>query len=472
MTARCGPAPSLRISPRWSRLPLPLLGALLTITGCTMIPPYQRPEAPVAPTFPAGADLSGGAGAPEISWRNFAVDAGLRKLIGLALANNRDLRVAMLNVERSRARFNIERAAQFPEIHADGSFRRQGTGDRTTNLWSATLGSTAYEIDLFGRVHSLNVEALEQYFAAEEGRRSAQITLVAQVATQYSTLRQAQEQLELARQTLAAVQQSYQLNKITREAGSTSELDLRSSEAQVHTARINILTYQRLVAQAQNGLVLLVGQPLPAGLPGVGSPGRPRVLADVPAGLPSDLLHRRPDILQAEHVLLAANANIGAARAACFPSITLSASAGGTSAELRQLFGNSSGVWSFGPQVNVPIFTGGRNRANVAVARVNAGIEVANYEKTIQTAFREVADALVARPGYRQQIEAQQALVKAQQRRYELASERYREGEELYLNVLTGQQDLYSAQQGLIQARFDSEVNDITLYQALGGGWK
>ena len=455
-----------------SSLPLTLLGSLFAITGCSMIPPYQRPDAPVADTFPAGVKVTGGAGTAEISWRTFAADAKLRNLIELALANNRDLRVAMLNVERSRAQFNIERADRFPQINAEGGFRRQGTGDRTTNLWSATVASTAYEIDLFGRVHSLNVQALEQYFAAEEGGRSARITLVAQVATQYSTLRQAQEQLELARQTLAAVEESYKLNKITREAGSTSELDLRSSEAQVQTARINILTYERLAAQARNGLVLLVGQPLPAGVPGVGASGTRRVLADVPAGLPSDLLQRRPDILRAEHVLLAANANIGAARAACFPSISLSASAGGTSAELRKLFGDSSGVWSFAPQVNVPIFTGGRNRANVEVAGVNARIEVANYEKTIQTAFREVADALVARISYRQQIEAQQALVKAQQRRYELASERYREGEELYLNVLTAQQDLYSAQQGLIQARFDSEVNDITLYQALGGGWK
>jgi multidrug efflux system outer membrane protein len=426
----------------------------------------------VADTFPAGVKVTGDAGAAEISWRTFATDAKLRKLLELALANNRDLRVAMLNVERSRAQFNIERAARFPLINAEGGFRRQGAGDKTTNLWSASVGSTAYEIDLFGRVHSLNVQALEQYFAAEEGRRSARITLVAQVATQYIALRQAQEQLELAQQTLAAVEESYKLNKITREAGSTSELDLRSSEAQVQTARINILTYERLAAQARNGLVLLVGQPLPSGVPGVGAPGTRRVLADVPAGLPSDLLQRRPDILQAEHVLLAANANIGAARAACFPSITLSASAGGTSAELRQLFGNNSGVWSFAPQVNLPIFTGGRNRANVEVAEVNARIEVANYEKTIQTAFREVADALVARTSYRLQIEAQQALVKAQQRRYELASERYREGEELYLNVLTAQQDLYSAQQGLIQARFDSEANDITLYRALGGGWK
>lgn len=455
-----------------SFFPLTLLGSLFAITGCTMIPPYLRPDAPVADAFPVGVKVTGDADAAEISWRTFATDAKLRKLMELALANNRDLRVAMLNVERSRAQFNIERAARFPQINAEGGFRRQGAGEKTTNLWSASVGSTAYEIDLFGRVHSLNVQALEQYFAAEEGRRSARITLVAQVATQYSTLRQAQEQLELAQQTLAAVEESYKLNKITREAGSTSELDLRSSEAQVQTARINILTYERLAAQARNGLVLLVGQPLPSGVPGVGAPGTRRVLADVPAGLPSDLLQRRPDILQAEHVLLAANANIGAARAACFPSITLSASAGGTSAELSQLFGNNSGVWSFAPQVNVPIFTGGRNRANVEVAQVNARIEVANYEKTIQTAFREVADALVARTSYRLQIEAQQALVKAQQRRYELASERYREGEELYLNVLTAQQDLYSAQQGLIQVRFDSEANDITLYQALGGGWK
>lgn len=449
-----------------------LSGTFLVLSGCTMIPPYERPGAPVADSFPGGRKSPGGRAAADISWRNFFADARLRKLIELALANNRDLRVAMLNVERSRAQYGIARAEKYPAINADGGFRRQGAQGTTTNLWSASIGSNSYELDLFGRVHSLNVQALEQYFAAEEGRRSAQIALVAQVAAQYCTLRQAQEQLELARQTLAAVEESYKLNQITREAGSTSELDLRTSEAQVQTARINILTYERQAAQAENGLVLLAGQPLHGGLPAARTLSARGFLADIPAGLPSDLLQRRPDILQAEHTLLAANANIGAARAACFPSISLSSSAGSISNELRKLFGHNSGVWSFAPQVNVPIFTGGRNRAGLEAARVSARIEVANYEKAIQTAFREVADALVARGSYRQEIEAQEALLKAQQRRYELATERYRQGEELYLNVLSAQQDLYNAQQRLIQARYDSVVNDITLYKALGGGWK
>jgi len=455
---------------------VPLLLCLsLGLGGCTLIPHYERPGAPIGARYPGGSAATGAKASSEIAWREFFADARLKKLIELALEDNRDLRVAMLNVEQSRAQYRIARAGFFPTIQAAGSYIRQGgvgNGSPVTTQWSASIGSTAYEVDFFGRVRSLNAQALEKYLATEEGRRSAQISLVAQVATQYFTLRQLAEQLQLARQTLKSVQQLYGLNKSTFDAGTTTELDLRTAEAQVLTARVNVLTYERQVAQAENQLVLLVGRPLPPQLPAARALSAGNVMSGIPAGLPSDLLQRRPDILQAEHSLKAANANIGAARAAFFPTISLTGSTGSTSMELSKLFGQNTGTWSFSPQVSVPIFTGGLTRANLDVAKITSRIEVANYEKAIQTAFREVADSLVARPIYVRQVEAQEALVNAQQRRYALAEARFRQGVDLYLNVLSAQQDLYGAQRTLIETRFESLSNHVTLYKALGGGWK
>jgi multidrug efflux system outer membrane protein len=295
---------------------------------------------------------------------------------------------------------------------------------------------------------------------------------VSQVAIQYFTWCEFEEQVQLAKQTLAAVQASYDLTKSSFDAGATNELDLRTAEAQVQTAKVNILNNERQSEQALNGLVLLVGRPLPAKLPEPRALGAHNVLASIPAGMPSSLLELRPDILQAEHTLKAANANIGAARAAFFPTVTLTGSAGTATAEFSSLFGKNTANWSFSPQITVPIFTGGNLQANLDVAKVSTRIEVANYEKAIQTAFREVADALVGRRTYARQIEAQEALVAAEQKRYELANTRYRQGADTYLNVLSAQQDLYNAQQNLLQTRFDNLSNQVTLYKALGGGWK
>jgi multidrug efflux system outer membrane protein len=295
---------------------------------------------------------------------------------------------------------------------------------------------------------------------------------VSEVATEYFTLRQAQEQLQLARQTLAAVQGSYDLNKATFDAGASNELDLRTAEGQVQTARINVVTYERQVAQADNYLTLLVGQPLPANLPAPRPFNAANLLAEIPAGLPSELAQRRADILEAEHTLQAANANIGAARASFFPTITLTASAGATSDQLRRLFSSGTGVWSFAPQVTLPIFTGGQNRATLDAGKVSKRIEIANYEKAIQTAFREVADALVGTTSNAAEIEARAAAINAQQKRFDLANVRYRQGEDPYLNVLSAQQDLYTAQQGYLTAQFNKLSSQISLYQALGGGWK
>lgn len=450
---------------------VPVFASVLALTGCTMIPKYERPPSPVAAQYPGATDTNASQSA-ELSWTHFFNDEQLKTLIGLALTNNRDYRVSILNVEQSRAQYRITHSASFPGASASGSYRRSGDFDTASDLWSASLGSTAYELDLFGRVRSLNRQALEKYFATVEGRRSAQISLVAEVATTYFTLRQTEDQLALARETLQTVQDSYQLNQASFDAGASSELDLRTAEGQVQSAKINLLTYERTREQTLNQLALLIGQPMPTNLP----PARPfteaGLLTEIPAGLPSELLLQRPDILQAEHALKAANASIGAARAAFFPTISLTASIGTSSTEFEKLFGSGTGVWSFSPQVTVPIFTAGQNKASLNAAQVSRQIEVANYEKAIQTAFREVSDALVAGQSYRQQLDEQALLIAAQKRRYELANLRYRQGEDTYLNVLSAQQELYGAQQSQLQARFQKLSSEISLYKALGGGWQ
>jgi multidrug efflux system outer membrane protein len=454
----------------------------LLAAGCTMIPKYGRPASPVPGQYPGGP-ATNQTDAADIAWRAFFAEERLQKLIGVALANNRDLRVAILNVEQSQAQYHVTRSALFPTVDATGSYTRSGSSavglpigggssSFTYNQWSASLGSTSYEVDLWGRVRSLNKQALENYFATAEGQRNAQISLVAQVANMYYQLRQAEEQIELARQTLGVVQESYKLNKATFDAGASNELDLRTAEGQVQTAKINLIVYQRQLALSQDALMLLLGQSIPSDLPAARSFNDTNLLAEVPAGLPSELIQRRPDILQAEHTLKAANANIGAARAAFFPAITLTANIGSTSSELSRLFSGGTGVWSFSPQISLPIFTGGRNLANLASAKVGKRIEIANYEKAIQTAFREVADALASMETYTEQIKEEQTLIVAQQQRFDLATARYRQGQDSYINVLSAQQDLYSSQQDLLQAQRNQLVSQISLYQALGGGWK
>jgi multidrug efflux system outer membrane protein len=448
-----------------------ILGAGLAMAGCTMIPKYERPIAPVATQYP-GVTQTNESRAADIGWQNVFADERLKQLIGLALTNNLDLRVAVLNVEQSRAQYRITRSASFPTVDGNAGYTRSHAARMTSEQWSASLGTTAYEVDLFGHVRSLNRQALEKFFATDEAKRDAQITLVSEVATEYFTLRQAEEQLQLAQQTLKSVQQSYDLNKAMFDAGASSELDLRTAEGQVQTAKINVLTYQRQQAQAEDYLALLIGEPLPANLSAPRSFNDTNLVTDVPAGLPSELVQRRPDILEAEHTLKAANANIGAARSAFFPTITLTASAGSTSSQLSQLFGAGTSVWSFAPQVTLPIFTGGQNRAELDSAKIATRIEVANYQKAIQTAFREVADALVAISTYADQVQAESIAINAEQVRYDLSNLRFRQGEDTYLNVLLAQQDLYSAQQGMLQAQYNKIASQISLYQALGGGWK
>jgi len=482
--------------------PRSTLVLLLMLAGCSFIPRYERPAVPVEAAYPeapvpaSAQSLPGAIPAADLAWKDFFVDERLQRLIALAIDNNRDLRVALLEVAQAQAQYRVTRAASFPTLDASAGYTREGgsafgsgvgsgllatgspgssalgSSSAVSSEWSASLGVTSYEIDLFGRLRSQNRQAFETYLASTEGARNAAITLVSQVATEYFTLRASEEQLTLAEETLAAVEGSYRLNKILFDAGESNELDVRTAEGQVQTARINILNYQLQRAQALDDLVLLVGAPLPADLP----PPRPfdegSLLADIPPGLPSDLVRNRPDILQAEHTLMAANANIGAARAAFFPSITLTGSLGRESTQLSQLFGSGSGIWSFAPQITVPIFAGGLNRANLDLARVDARIDVANYEKAIESAFREVADALAAQAVHARHIEVAGAAIATQRRRVELAELRYRQGEDLYLNVLSAQQDLYSAQQDRLQALYNELASEVTLYQTLGGGWK
>jgi len=445
-----------------------------------MIPRYQRPAAPIANDWPKGrlfGKINRSGSAADVAWRSFFADPQLKKLIELALVNNRDLRIAALNVELACDQYRIQRSALYPAVGTQAAATRarlaEGSSGNpspiTITNYNFNYAYAAYELDLFGKLRSLTREQFERYLAQAEARTSVQIALIAQVAIAYLNVRELDEQIVLARQTLAAVEDSYKLNKQSFDAGKASELDMTTADAQVQTARVRLMDQERQLALAYNALTLLVGQPLPSNLP---SGGGQAILANIPTGLPSDLLLRRPDIRASEHLLKAANANIGAARAAFFPTISLTSSIGGASSQLSNLFSKAALAWVFTPSINLPIFDGGRNLAGLDAAQVRKRIEVAQYEKAIQTAFREVADALANKTSFEHQTGAQELLVAAEQKRYTLADARYRQGVDNYLNVLTAQQDLYNAQQALIRTRYARLNSQITLYKALGGGWK
>ncbi len=340
----------------------------------------------------------------------------------------------------------------------------------TGHVYNVNLGFSAYEIDFFGRVRSLKDQSLEEFFATEEARRSVQISLVAEVASDYLTLAADKEHLKIAQGTFESQQASYNLIKRRFEAGVSSELDVRQAQTSVDSARVDIASFTSQVAQDENALALVIGSPVPTDLLPSGL-GTITALKELSAGLPSDVLQRRPDIVQAEHLLKAANANIGAARAAFFPSITLTTSIGAASAQLSQLFkGGAATAWSFAPQITLPIFDAGRNRANLKVTEVDREIFLSQYEKAIQSAFSEVSDALAQHGTLDDQMEAQQSLTDATNKSYNLSEARYLNGIASYLNVLDSQRSLYSAQQGLITVRRSRLINSVTLYKVLGGG--
>ncbi|MDD2540237.1 MAG: AdeC/AdeK/OprM family multidrug efflux complex outer membrane factor [Desulfuromonadaceae bacterium] len=462
------------------------LGTFFCLNGCatTMAPHYVRPAAPVSAAWPEGPAYQAEAAkqtqnpVADIPWRDFFVNSQLRALIDLALKNNRDLRVAILTIERSRAQYQIQRSDLMPKIDAsaDANFQRipagfSGTGKATTvDQYSVGLGVSSYELDLFGRVRSLRDQALEQYLATEQARRSVQMSLVSQVASAYLTLAADRERLQLATETLASQNSSYQLTRSRFDAGVSSALDLHQARTSADAARVDIARYTALVAQDINNLNLVVGSPVPGDLLPVALSETLTAVKDVSPGLPSDVLLRRPDILQAESQLKGANANIGAARAAFFPKITLVSSVGFGSDELAGLFKGNAFAWSFAPRISLPIFDGGSNKANLKVAEVDRDIAVAQYEKAIQTAFREVADALAQRGTIDEQLAAQQSLANETSESYRLSQARYSKGVDSYLVVLDSQRSTYSAQQNLITVRLAKLVNQVTLYKVLGGG--
>ncbi len=489
--------PSLTLS----RAPLLLTAPLLLSACMSLAPPHQAPALPVPATFDAAAAdpaplLPGGSGT------SFVLDARLRTLLGLALADNRDLRVAVLAVERARAQYGIAQAERLPTLNAGASASRTRTADdltpagrgNTASQYSASIGLASWEIDFWGRVRNLNEAALQEFLRSQANRDSARIALAAEVMLTWLNLDADARRLHLARATLATRERQLELTRRTHELGAASGLTLAQVQTTVDSARVDAAAFETLVARGRNALALLIGSPVPDNLlpASVTAPAPPlrsdvaqgeaprlqaapepaTALPDLPAGAPSQLLLARPDVRAAEHTLLASNAQIGVARAAFFPSITLTASAGTASNELSGLFAGGNGIWSFAPQIRLPIFDAGRNQANLRVAEVARETALAQYERVIQVAFREVMDALADRATLDERLAAQRSLAAAAQRALELSQARFRLGADNYLAVLDAERALYAAQQGLIGLRLAEQANRVALFRALGGQWQ
>lgn len=458
-----------------------LFAAALVTVACSTIPPYNRPALPVPTSWPASAAPQGGEpnerAAADIRWQDYFKDQRLRSVIELALANNRDLRVATLNIEKTQALYRIQRSELSPGVGVMATGEKYRLPEKMRDDgrakivedYAVNVGVLSWELDLFGRIRSLKARALEAYLATEQARGAAQTSLVAATAGSYLALAADTENLRLARETMGAQQASLDLIQKSRDAGVASDLDVRQAQSQVEVARAAVAQFNGLVAVDRNTLDLLAGTPVPADLL-PGSLESATTAAPLSPGLPSEVLLRRPDILAAEHQLKAANANIGAARAAYFPRITLTAGIGSMSPELSGLFDSGTRTWSFTPQIIAPIFASGSLRANLRATEVDREIAVAQYEKAIQVAFGEVSDALTLRSTLVEQRHAQEALVNALEETHRLSDARYKAGIDGYLGVLVAQRSLLAAQQGLIGVRLAEQANLVTLYKALGGG--
>lgn len=464
------------------------LAALLMTAGCSLAPDYERPAAPVPQSWPSGTAAEAAASADaaktrwaELGWREFFTDPTLQGLIQRALDNNRDLRTAALNVRLAQASYRVTEAALLPEIDAGVSqtsahtpkqaTRTAPKAETTTRAYSASLGVTSFELDLWGRLRNLEEQALETFLGTEEAQVSVRLSLVAEVANAYITLLGDRKLLILTEETLETRSQSLNLIEQSFQRGIGSQLDVAQARTAVETARVNRARYMRQVDQDRNALALLVGAPVDESVNAAkGDLDALRFVEDLPVGLPSDVLLRRPDIVEAEHTLKGANANIGAARAAFFPKLSLTAAFGSSSLTLDTLFAAGSGAWSFAPQITAPIFDAGKNMANLDSAEVSRDIAVAKYEKAIQTAFREASDALAGKATYTSQAQAQGALVEAAGDSYRLSKARYDRGIDSYLSVLDSQRSLYGAQQDLVTVQVSRLSNLVTLYKVLGGG--
>ena len=450
----------------------------LSLGGCSMAPTYQRPAAPVPQAWNTDSSQSG-AEVGGLDWQAFITDAELRRLVGIALDNNRSLRQTLLDIEQARAQYRIQRADRVPGLSAGASGNRQrvpadlaseGVSD-VTSSYQVGLSLPEYELDLFGRVKSLSDSALEQYLATEEAGRSAQIALVAEVSQAYLTYDGAQRCLELTHRTLASREDSFVLIEQRRAAGAATALDYQEALGLVEQSRAELERNQRQKQQAFNALVLLLGtQDAAKELPAV-SRDELRLIQDIAPGTSSDLIERRPDILAAERRLKARNADIGAARAAFFPRISLTGSFGTSSAEMSGLFGGGSRSWSFVPNLSLPLFDAGRNSANLDLAEVRKDAAVAEYEGTIQTAFREVADALAATDTLRREEVARRALANTSNETLKLAKARYEGGVDSHLRYLDAQRSDFLNELALIETSTERQIALVDLFRALGGGW-
>lgn len=463
-----------------------LAAVALVTSACTMIPKYDRPAMATASQYAVqgtgnvdGSSAKRSVDAAQLPWRDFYSDKSLQKVIALALENNRDLRVSTLNVAAAQAQFRIQRADLLPTLSADAganverypqSISPTGSSE-TAHSYSVDGAVASYEVDLFGRVRSLSQAALQTYFSTIEARHAAQIALISSVANAWLTMQADANLRDLSNETLKSQREGYRITLATFRDGTGTMLDVTQAETSVRTAEADYAKYDRQARQDVNALTLLVGTTIPPALLATESFDEIRLNDSLDAGVPSELLTRRPDIAAAEAKLKAANADIGAARANFFPRIELTASGGTASASLRKLFDSGSAAWSFAPSITVPIFDYGRNSATLKVAKVERDIAVATYQKTVQAAFRDVSDALDGVSTFDDQERAQTLLVNASQRFYDLSQVQYREGTSAYLPVLVSQQSLFSAQQTLIQIQLAHANNTVSLYAALGGGW-
>ncbi|HGF7363547.1 TPA: efflux transporter outer membrane subunit [Vibrio cholerae] len=454
---------------------------VLFLSACSLTPEMTKPAAPVPEVFTVNGQTIPASTNPtaEIGWREMFIDKRLQALIELALINNRDLRIATLNVEAVKAQYGIERSARVPSVGLSlGSTRQRSVtgGDSKVSQIeeqnSLNVGISAFEIDLFGRVRSLSDAAFARYLASDYGRQAAQISLISSVSEAYFSEQLAYEQLKLAEDTLADWKKSLELTIQLRMANQNSALDVAQAEGQVASAEAIKIANKRALEQARNALRQLVGSEIPNDLPESDLLSDQSVNTSLPAGLPSDLLLHRPDILQAEQNLIAANEDIGAARAAYFPRISLTTSIGYVSQDVRNLVGSDFETWSIAPQVTLPIFQGGRLDAELELAKVRKSTSIAEYEKAIQVAFKEVADGLVGSETYQLQTIAQKRVVSAAEKRAKLSALRYKAGVERRLELLDSQRQLYLAKQTLLELKQQELNNAVFLYKALGGGLK